>query len=150
MAIALVIATKFKTIAMANPINQLFGIHAQALSLRAARSEVIATNLANSDTPHYKARDIDFKSALQGLQKGQLQNSIHLAKSNSHHIDNNTNVIPAQALRYRVPSHASLDGNTVDADYEKSAFTENAIRYQASLSFLSKKISGMIRTLRGE
>ena len=135
---------------MANPIDQLFGVHAQALSLRAARSEILATNLANSDTPQYKARDIDFKTALQGLQKGQMQNNIQLDKSSSGHIANDINGIASNAIKYRVPSHASLDGNTVDADFEKSAFTENAIRYQFSLSILSKKISGLIRTLRGE
>ena len=135
---------------MANPIDQLFGVHAPALSLRAARSEILATNLANSDTPQYKARDIDFKTALEGLQKGQMQNNIQLDKSSSGHIANDINGIASNAIKYRVPSHASLDGNTVDADFEKSAFTENAIRYQFSLSILSKKISGLIRTLRGE
>lgn len=135
---------------MPSPINQLFGVHEQALKLRAARSEIIATNLANSDTPNYKARDIDFKSTLQGLQKGQLSNSVQLTKNSAGHISNDINGIASQAIRYRVPNHASLDGNTVDSDSEKSAFTENAIRYQVSLSFLSKKISGLIRTLRGE
>ena len=135
---------------MPNPIDQLFGIHAQALSLRAARSEVLATNLANSDTPNYKARDIDFRAALQSQQNSQLQSNVQLAKSSGGHISNDVNGIASQALRYRVPSHASLDGNTVDADYEKSAFTENAVRYQFSLSILSKKISGLIRTLKGE
>ena len=135
---------------MANPIDQLFSVHEQALSLRAARSEILATNLANSDTPHYKARDIDFKSALQVQQNEQLQSKFQLNKSNEGHISNDINGIASHAIRYRVPSHASLDGNTVDSDFEKSAFTENAIRYQASLSFLSKKISGLIRTLRGE
>lgn len=135
---------------MANPIDQLFGVHAQAISLRAARSEILATNLANSDTPHYKARDIDFNSTLQSLQKGELKNSIQLARSSGGHISNEVNGIASNAIRYRVPSHASLDGNTVDSDFEKSAFTENAIRYQFSLSILSKKISGLIRTLRGE
>ncbi len=135
---------------MASPIEKLFGVHEQAITLRAARSEMLAANLANSDTPNYKAKDIDFKSAFESLQGGQLQSSIKLAKSSSQHFSSDLNGIANQAIRYRVPSHASLDGNTVDSDFEKSAFTENAIRYQASLSILGKKISGLIRTLRGE
>ena len=149
-AIALAIATKFYKAHMANPIDKLFGIHAQALSLRSARSELLAANLANSDTPNYKAKDIDFKSALQSQQGGQLQSSVQLAKSSSQHFASDSNGVASNAIRYRVPSHASLDGNTVDSDFEKSAFTENAIRYQVSLSILSKKITGLISTLRGE
>lgn len=135
---------------MSSPIDKLFGIHAQAITLRAARSEMLAANLANSDTPNYKAKDIDFKSAFESLQGGKMQTSVQLEKSSSQHFSSDLNGIASQAIRYRVPSHASLDGNTVDADYEKSAFTENAIRYQVSLSILGKKISGLIRTLRGE
>lgn len=135
---------------MANPIDQLFGIHEKSLTLRAARSEILATNIANSDTPNYKARDIDFKATMQSLQNGQLQKSIQLAKSSAGHMSNDLGSIMGHAIRYRVPSHASLDGNTVDPDFEKSAFTENAIRYQFSLNRLSKKISGLIRTLKGE
>tara|TARA_R110002096_G_scaffold164865_2_gene333025 strand:+ start:165 stop:572 length:408 start_codon:yes stop_codon:yes gene_type:complete len=135
---------------MSSPVDKLFGVHAQSIALRAARSEMLAANLANSDTPNYKARDIDFKSAFESLQGGQLQSSVQLAKSSSQHLSSDANGIASHAIRYRVPSHPSLDGNTVDADYEKSAFTENAIRYQASLSILGKKISGLISTLRGE
>ena len=80
----------------------------------------------------------------------QLQKSIQLAKSSAGHMSNDLSSVMGYAIRYRVPSHASLDGNTVDPDFEKSAFTENAIRYQFSLNRLSKKISGLIRTLKGE
>ncbi len=136
---------------MANPIDQLFGIHAQAVTLRAARSEILATNLANSDTPNYKARDIDFRTALESMQKGQLNQGIQMVKSHTGHLTGaDVNAFASHNIRYRVPSQASLDGNTVDTDFEKSAFTENAIRYQYSLSRLSKKISGIIRTLKGE
>lgn len=135
---------------MANPIDNLFGVYAQAVSLRAARSQILATNIANSDTPHYKARDIDFRSALQSQQFGQFKKNVQLMNSSAGHISNDVNGIASHEIRYRVPSHASLDGNTVDSDFEKSAFTENAIRYQVSISILSKKISGLIKTLRGE
>ncbi|MFK7795407.1 MAG: flagellar basal body rod protein FlgB, partial [Gammaproteobacteria bacterium] len=149
-AIALAITNKFCKTYMQSPIDKLFGVHAQSMTLRAARSEMLAANIANSDTPNYKAKDIDFKSAMQSLQGGQLQSSIQLAKNNSQHFSSDASGIASHAVRYRVPSHASLDGNTVDSDFEKSAFTENAIRYQVSLSILGKKISGLIRTLKGE
>jgi flagellar basal-body rod protein FlgB len=148
--IALAITNHFYKALMTSPIDKLFGVHAQAITLRAARTEMLAANLANSDTPNYKARDIDFKAAFQSLQGGQLQGSVQLAKSSSQHMSSDANGIASHAIRYRLPSHASLDGNTVDSDFEKTAFTENAIRYQASLTILGKKISGLIRTLRGE
>ncbi len=135
---------------MQNPLNSLFGIHAQAVSLRAERAELLASNLANSDTPNYKAKDIPFKSALSSAQGMQHQGNIHLMKSSSQHMSLDGDSLSSSAIRYRVPTHPSLDGNTVDSDYEKSAFTENAIRYQISLSILSKKVSGLIKTLRGE
>ncbi len=135
---------------MQNPLNSLFGIHAQAVSLRAERAELLASNLANSDTPNFKAKDIDFKSALSNAQGIQNQGNVSLMKSSAQHMSLDGDLLSSGAIRYRVPSHPSLDGNTVDSDYEKSAFTENAIRYQISLSILSKKVSGLIKTLRGE
>lgn len=135
---------------MPSPIDQLFGIHAQALALRSQRAELLAANLANADTPNYKARDFDFSAALKDAQGLQNIGAVKISTSQAGHISIDAGAVPASAIRYRIPEQASLDGNTVDSDHEKSAFTENAVRYQISLSFLSKKISGMIRTLRGE
>ena len=135
---------------MPSPIEQLFGIHAQALTLRSQRAELLATNLANADTPNYKAKDIDFDVAFKDAQGLQTTENVKVRTSQAQHISTDIGAIPANAIRYRVPEQASLDGNTVDSDHEKSAFTENALRYQISLSILSKKISGLVRTLRGE
>ena len=135
---------------MPNPIDQLFGIHAQALSLRSQRAELLAANLANADTPNYKAKDINFAVALKDAQGLQLPSNVGLKTNQTNHISTGSDVLAVNAIRYRVPTHASLDGNTVDSDYEKSAFSENSVRYQISLSILSKKISGLVRTLRGE
>ena len=135
---------------MQKPIDQLFGIHAQALTLRAQRAELLAANLANADTPNYKAKDIDFSAVLKGAQGSVNQNNIKLSTSASGHIVQDSGAMSPSAIKYRIPTHASLDGNTVDSDLEKSAFSENALRYQISLSMLSKKISGMVRVLRGE
>ena len=135
---------------MPNPIDQLFGIHAQALNLRSKRAELLAANLANADTPNYKAKDIDFAAALKDVQGLQAPSNVGLKTNQAKHISNSNDGLAANAVRYRVPTQASLDGNTVDSDYEKSAFSENSVRYQISLSILSKKISGLVRTLRGE
>ena len=135
---------------MQNFVDKLFGIHAQTMTLRAQRAELLAANLANTDTPNYKAKDLDFSAALNHAQDSQLQKPVAISTNNAGHINNSTNGVLDSAIRYRVPSHASLDGNTVDGDFERSAFSENAVRYQVSLSILSNRISGMISLLRGE
>jgi flagellar basal-body rod protein FlgB len=122
---------------MANPID-LFGIHTQALGLWQRRAEVLSNNLANADTPNFRARDIDFRAALGGADAGSLP----LAATSSGHIG--TTSASGDGLKYRVPMQPSLDGNTVDAETEQAAFAENSVRYQASLTF----ITAQIRTLR--
>lgn len=126
--------------------DSALGIHAQALAVRSERAELLASNLANSDTPGYKARDIDFRAALaqvQGDNSGRLHttNKSHIALPENNAMFN---------TQYRVPAQASLDGNTVDPNIEKSAFAENAMRYQASLTFLDGKFKGLIAALKGE
>lgn len=128
---------------MSNPIDP-FGIHSQALALRARRAEVLATNLANADTPGYQARDLDFAAVLaeQG-ERGAMQvtDARHLGGLDADF---------DYALRYRQPLQASLDHNTVDVQAERAAFTDNAMRYQASLTFLNGRIRGLMSALRGE
>ena len=126
--------------------DSALGIHQQALAIRSQRAEILASNIANADTPGYKARDIDFKSVLANVD---TQNSGSLSRTNAKHIQistagNNTEVL------YRVPNQSSLDGNTVDGLVEKSEFAENALRYQASLSFLDGKIKGLKAAIKGE
>ena len=132
------------------------GIHQQALSLRTTRTEMLASNMANADTPGYKARDIDFNSALQAsvdkqhqLQQTGSQRAASLRTTNPGHIQLDVSETNFETL-YRVPNQSALDGNTVDEQLEKSAFAENALRYQASLEFLSGKFKGMIAALKGE
>jgi flagellar basal-body rod protein FlgB len=109
--------------------DKLFGIHATALGLRQQRMTVLASNIANAATPNYKARDLDFRAALEGAAKGQ----------------------PVEAaLRYRVPVQPSLDGNTVELATEQAAFAENALAYRSSLSFLQAQAGTVMRALRGE
>lgn len=130
---------------MALDLDSYFGIHRKALQVWEQRSSQIANNLANVNTPNYKARDIDFKEALSGAMGSDSQlkvdspNHIQVADAN---FSNQT--------KYRIPSHVSLDGNTVDKDIETAEFAHNALNYQASLSFLDGKIKSMLTALRGE
>ena len=114
--------------------------HEQILKFRAHRNEVLSSNIANADTPNYKARDLDFAAALKGVR----HESISLAKTSDLHKQAwGTSKDGAKTL-YRVPSQPTLDGNTVAMDVEQAAFAENALQYRASLAFLD----GTIRTLR--
>lgn len=127
-------------------LDQALGIHAQALTLQARRAEMLSSNLANADTPNYKARDIDFRAAL-GV--AQAQQAVTLKVTHPAHVQAAAEMGPATAL-YRVPTQASLDGNTVDRQLEQTAFAQNAVQYQASLAFLSGKLKTLLTALRGE
>ena len=129
---------------MPSSIDRLFGVHAQALQLRARRGELLASNLANADTPDYKARDLDFGKALASAQADSALRATH-----TNHITRSDNTGSASTL-YRVPNQASLDGNTVDTQVEKQKFAENAVRYQTTLRFLNGKISGLMTAIKGE
>lgn len=130
-------------------LDKYLGVHAQALNLRSQRTELLAANLANADTPGYRARDIDFKSAM--AQASGATPSVHLQTTSSKHMAATTvNGSPAPELKYRTPLAPSLDGNTVDAQLEQSAFAENTVRYQATLSFLSAKFRGLMTAITGQ
>lgn len=126
-------------------IDTAFGNHAQALLLRARRAEVLAGNLANADTPNYKARDVDFRSVLAGAEN----NAMALRKTSSAHLPAVETAQTAE-LKYRVPMQPSLDGNTVDTQIEYAEFGRNAAQYQASLTFLSGRIKTLMTAIRGE
>lgn len=127
------------------------GIHQKALAIRSQRAEVLASNIANADTPGYKARDVDFKSVLENSARTNVSvpSANSLTRTDSKHIQINTSENNNEIL-YRVPNQSSLDGNTVDEQIEKSAFAENALRYQASITFLDGKFKGMMAALKGE
>lgn len=129
--------------------DSALGIHDKALAVRAYRTELLASNVANSDTPGYKARDIDFRSALENAQATSQQSSNGLRVTHGNHIQISSAPVGVETM-YRVPNQASLDGNTVDSQLEKSAFAENALRYQASLTFLEGKFKGLMTALKGD
>lgn len=119
-------------------------IHSHALSLRSQRAEVLAANMANADTPNYKARDLDFADSLAGmLGEGQALKTTHAAHLQAPGRN-------AGDLLYRVPTQMALDGNTVEEEQEKSDFADNALRYQASLRFLGSRVQGLMSAIRGE
>jgi flagellar basal-body rod protein FlgB len=128
--------------------DKIFGIHAQALNLRAERAGLLAANLANSDTPNFKARDVDFKSVLgaQGNARGMSMHTTNPQHQRSGAVAGFNDV----TLKYRIALQPSLDGNTVDEQIEKSEFSSNAVRYMASLKFLENRVTGIIRALREE
>lgn len=128
--------------------DKALGIHEQALHVRARRTEVLASNLANADTPNYKARDIDFREALQRASS-QSANGLNMALTNSRHIPGQAQGVPDPDLKYRVPFQPSLDGNTVEAHIEQKEFATNAMEYQTTLQFLGKKLSGMKNVIKG-
>lgn len=128
---------------MAIGIDSALGVYPEALRLRERRTEILAANLANADTPGFKAQDFDFKATL-----AQQNVRVRLASTNAGHIE--TPGTPEAERLYRVPSQAALDGNTVDPHLEKAAFAENAIRYQTTLMLLGSRIGGLMSAIRGE
>lgn len=129
--------------------DNALGIHEEALHLRSQRSEVLANNLANADTPGYKARDIDFKAALD--QAKGMQDGMALEASHSGHMGGNGSLEDGGGeLLYRNPSQPSIDGNTVDSQTEMAKYTENSMDFQASFQFLNKSIQGLKKAITGE
>ena len=126
-------------------LDNIFGIHEEALRLRAFRSEVLAANLANADTPGYKARDLDFAAIL----KREAQAPVRLAATHAGHIGANRSGAASTQLGYRVPQQPSVDGNTVEVEREQARFSENAMRYQASLRFLDSRVQGLKLAIKG-
>lgn len=131
---------------MSISFDKALGIHAEALQVRSQRLEVLASNLANADTPHYKARDIDFRAALGTAEQG---GALKLLRTQTGHLPVSGSVGALQT-QYRVPTQPSLDGNTVDPQLEHAAFSQNAVQYQASLDFLNARFRGLRTALKGE
>lgn len=126
--------------------NALF-MQQQALNLRAHRQEVLAGNIANADTPHYKARDFDFSTALKDALAGRSGAGLPLTTTSPQHLQGSGDAGPARLL-YRKETQSSVDGNTVDMDTERAQFAENAIHYEASLAFITDIIKVQLAALQ--
>jgi len=134
---------------MSLSFDRALGLHEKALSFRADRAEVIANNIANADTPNYKARDLDFASVLESQQPGS-ERSFQTARTHGSHIAMESFIDQAAGLRYRVASQPSIDGNSVDTQVEQAKYAQNAIDFQASFTFLNSKFKGLMTAIRGD
>jgi flagellar basal-body rod protein FlgB len=124
---------------------------ATALSLQAQRAKVLASNIANADTPNYQARDFDFSVALSQATQSAAQNPSEPVRTHPAHLSGTGGAAaPAPVLQYRQPLQPSLDGNSVDLDTERAAFAENSVRYEASLRFLNGQIKTMLTAINGQ
>lgn len=133
---------------MLSKIDNAFAFQEKALGLRAYRQQILAGNIANADTPNYKARDFDFSTALKEAVSGRTSGDLTMAKTSARHLSGGAENGPAR-LMYRTPSQGSVDGNTVDMDIERGQFTENAVHYEAGLSFLTHQIKMQIAATQG-
>lgn len=133
---------------MANPIDTELRFHANALNVRAQRQQLLASNIANADTPGYKARDIDFRQALQEVLGGRVAGA-PLARTAAAHLAPAQGASAAGPVQYRTAVQPSLDGNTVDMDVERAQFAENAIHYEANLMILNSQLKALLSAIQG-
>jgi flagellar basal-body rod protein FlgB len=128
-------------------LGQELSVFSQAMNLRTQRHQVLASNIANADTPNYKSRDFGFESAMQNAMAGRSSGSITMATTSSGHLPGSGGGLSA-ALQYRTETQSAVDGNTVDMDVERSQISENALQYQIVSQLISDKFKGM-RTALG-
>jgi flagellar basal-body rod protein FlgB len=142
---------------MIGKLDQTLRFHETALSLRAQRQQLLASNIANADTPNYKARDVDFSKALQNALGGQASPGSRpipaatMVKTSAAHLS----FAPRPAIgglepQYRQTVQGSVDGNTVDMDVERNQFTDNALRYEAGITFVSHQIKNLLTAIQGQ
>ncbi|WP_339409982.1 flagellar basal body rod protein FlgB [Pseudomonas sp. EA_35y_Pfl2_R5] len=135
---------------MSISFERALGIHEQALGFRAQRAEVLANNIANADTPHYKARDLQFASVLAEQSAKAQRGPVSLNRTDSQHIPADGVIVGDASLAYRNPFHPSIDQNTVDLQIEQSNYAENSVQFQASFTLLNSKFKGLVSALRGD
>lgn len=130
---------------MAISLDKVFGLHEQGIVLRAKQAEIIASNIANADTPGYKAKGMDFQQAMQQAAKIQQTG---VARTHEKHL--NTQISNSTEVKYRVANQPDTgDGNNVDVQMERNLYLQNSLEYQASLQFLNGKIKGMKKAITG-
>ena len=138
---------------MADQLDATLGFHQQALNLRAYRQEVLAANIANADTPNYKARDIDFNGALANAvsHRTTMAGKLAMAATTAGHLTGSDSGAPGNAaLLYRTTLQMSADGNTVDMDVERAKFADNAMHYEANLTFVSSQIKTLLTAIQSQ
>ena len=133
---------------MIDKLNDALRYHSTALTLRSQRQQVLAANIANADTPGYKAADFDFGKALSNAIGPAAGNPPRLAATAAGHLPPLAGS-GAPTIQYRMPSQSSVDGNTVEMDAERAQFADNAIRYEASLRLLNGQIKSLMSAITG-
>lgn len=131
---------------MAISFDAALGIHEDALLHRARRAEVLANNIANADTPNFKARDVEFAHVLENATKLQIKQTATAAQHKTELLEPDL----AADMMFRIPNQPSVDGNTVELQQEMARYTENSLDYQASFQFLNKKFTGLKAAIKGE
>ena len=130
-------------------LDDHFRVQETALKLRAQRQEVLASNIANADTPHYKARDFDFSAAFDSAMQARKTGGLNT--THARHLQASSSLDPlSQQLMYRKEYQSAVDGNTVNMDTEMREFTDNAVRYQAAVTFMQKRIEGLRGAIQGQ
>lgn len=133
---------------MLDRLDRELSFNRNALNLRSYRQELLASNIANADTPHFKARDIDFKSALTDMMAGKAQGSLDLARTSPRHLPGLDDNRYGVDVKYRTEYQGAADGNTVDMDVERSAFAENAVHTEALITFVRDQLQQMNTALQ--
>lgn len=138
---------------MFNRLTDSLDFHAQALNLRSERQRLIASNIANADTPGYVAREMNFAQALREAT-GEPQRSgtgaSTLAASQPGHIAGGSAPGVYSTLQYATPSQTNLDRNTVDMDRERASFADNSVKYEATLRFISSNVRTTLSAITGQ
>jgi len=130
-------------------LDNAFSFQQQALGLRAQRQQVLAANIANADTPNYKARDFDFAAVLKDAVAGRSAGNLALTTTSTSHIQGGGAAGPAR-LMYRAETQSSVDGNTVNMDIERAQFAENAVQYEAGITFITGQIKTLMSAIQGQ
>ena len=124
-------------------LEQQLSVMSQAMNLRTQRHQVLASNIANADTPNFKARDFSFEGAMRNAMAGRTEaGGVSLSRTAAGHLDSGSNAGPA-VLQFRTETQSAADGNTVDMDVERSQIAENALQYQILTQLISEQFKGL-------
>jgi flagellar basal-body rod protein FlgB len=137
---------------MVGKLDEYLRFNEAALALRSQRQQLLASNIANADTPNYKARDIDFNAALtNAMTRNEQQPAKLLTQTAASHLAGaaDPDIFAGARLQYRSTIQGAVDGNTVDMDVERNQFADNAIRYEAGLTLISAQIKSMLTAIQG-
>jgi flagellar basal-body rod protein FlgB len=132
---------------MMQRLTGVIDFQAQALTLRSERQKLIASNIANADTPGYQARDMDFNRALQEATGG-LPVAGQMRATSSGHLQPVAGARADHQLLYASASQTNLDSNTVDMDRERASFVDNAVKYEATLRFINAGVRSMLDAMK--